>query len=63
MLALAGAAPASVDTPADVRTLVAEIERMHPNPYHYLSRAEFHGAADEFAARAPGWLNELVQAA
>jgi len=59
LLALAGAAPAaSVDTSADVRTLVAELERMHPNPYHSVSRTKFHRAADEVAARASGLSRE-----
>jgi hypothetical protein len=59
LLALAGAPPAaSVDTSDDVRTLVAEIERLHPNPYHAVSRADFHKAADELAARAPSLSRE-----
>jgi hypothetical protein len=54
LLALAsGAAAARVDTAADVRTLVAEIERLHPNPYHSVSRTQFHRAADDLTSRAP----------
>lgn len=49
----AGAAGASADPAADIRNLVVEIEQRHPNPYHAVSRAEFHQAAEELAARAP----------
>jgi hypothetical protein len=59
LFALAGAAPAAtVDAAADVRTLVAELERHHPNPYHSVSRADFHRAADELAARVPALSRE-----
>jgi Peptidase family S41 len=51
-LALTGAGAAS--TSDDVRTLVAELERLHPAPYHAVSRSEFHRAADDLATRAPG---------
>src|SRR5829696_4161031 len=57
-LALAAAPAATVDVPADVRTLVAEIERLHPDPYHSVSRADFHRAAGELAARAPALSRE-----
>jgi hypothetical protein len=54
-LALAGGASGSAaDAAGDVRTLVAELERIHPDPYHSISRADFHRAADDLAARAPG---------
>ncbi|HKH32368.1 MAG TPA: hypothetical protein VKA45_15090, partial [Gaiellaceae bacterium] len=62
-LALAGAAPASVDTPADVRTLVAEIERMHPNPYHYLAGRVPRGGRRVRCEGTGGELNKPVQAA
>jgi hypothetical protein len=42
------------DAGGDVRTLVAELERIHPEPYHSISRESFHRAADDLAARAPG---------
>jgi outer membrane murein-binding lipoprotein Lpp len=54
VLVVAGSAPAAgVDAADDVRTLVAEIERLHPDPYHSVSRTEFHRVADDLAARAP----------
>jgi hypothetical protein len=49
----AGASGARADAAGDIRTLVAEIEQRHPNPYHAVSRADFHAAADELAAQAP----------
>jgi hypothetical protein len=59
LLALAGAAPAAtVNASTDVRRLVAEIERLHPNPYHSVPRADFHKAADELVARAPALSRE-----
>jgi hypothetical protein len=59
--ALAGAAPAAtVDAAGDVRTLVAELERLHPSPYHSVPRADFHRAADELAARAPKLAREQL---
>ena len=38
---------------ADVRKLAAEMERIHPNLFHSVSRAEFRGAVDELVARLP----------
>lgn len=38
---------------SDIRNLVQEIEQRHPNPYHSVTRAEFHGAAEDLAARSP----------
>ena len=57
-LALAGGGAAS--TSDDVRTLVTELERVHPDPYHAISRAEFHRAADDLAARAPALTREQL---
>ncbi len=63
ILALAGGASGSgADTAGDVRTLVTELERLHPDPYHAISRAEFHRAADDLAARAPGLTREQLVA-
>jgi Peptidase family S41 len=42
------------DASADVRFLVGELERLHPEPYHAIPRDEFRRRADELAARAPG---------
>jgi hypothetical protein len=41
------------DAAADIRNLVAELEQQHPNPYHGVSREDFHRAADDLATRAP----------
>jgi hypothetical protein len=49
-----GAGGARLDASSDVRNLVTEIEQRHPNPYHAVSRADFHRAADDVAAQAPG---------
>ena len=49
-----GASGASADASSDIRNLVAEVEQRHPNPYHSVSREEFHRAADDLAARSPG---------
>jgi Peptidase family S41 len=56
--ALAAFVPASasggrLDAAGDIRTLVAEVEEQHPNPYHHVSREDFRRAADDLAARAP----------
>ena len=45
---------ARLDASSDIRNLVAELELRHPNPYHAVSREEFHRAADDLAARSPG---------
>jgi outer membrane murein-binding lipoprotein Lpp len=61
VILLAGWAPAArVDTSDDVRTLVAEVERLHPSPYHSVSRADFHRAADDLAAREAGLSREQM---
>ena len=39
---------------SDVRLLADELERIHPNPYHAVSREEFRRQVDELAARADG---------
>ena len=52
-LAVPSATASRHDAAGDIRTLVAEIERQHPNPYHQVSRADFRGAADDLATRAP----------
>lgn len=49
----ASAGAARIDAAADIRNLVTEVEQRHPNPYHAISRAAFHSAADDLAARAP----------
>ncbi len=38
---------------ADVRKLAAEMERIHPNLFHSISRAQFRGAVDDVVARLP----------
>ncbi|CAN5264760.1 hypothetical protein BH20ACT13_BH20ACT13_00860 [soil metagenome] len=38
---------------ADVRKLAAEMERIHPNLFHSVARAEFVGAVDELVERLP----------
>jgi hypothetical protein len=38
---------------ADVRKLAAEMERIHPNLFHSVSRAEFQRAVDDLVARLP----------
>jgi hypothetical protein len=53
VLAPVNASGGPLDAVADIRTLVAELERQHPNPYHSISRDDFHRAADDLAARAP----------
>jgi hypothetical protein len=52
-LAVPSATASRHDAAGDIRTLVAEIERQHPNPYHQVSRQDFRSAADDLAARAP----------
>jgi hypothetical protein len=53
VVAVSGAAGSRADAADDIRTLVGEIERIHPQPYHSTSREAFHRAADDLAARAP----------
>jgi hypothetical protein len=48
-----GASGATADAGSDIRNLLVELEQRHPNPYHAVSREEFHRAADDLAARAP----------
>ena len=47
------AAPAKSDTSSDVRFLMSEIRRIHPNPFHTTPEPVFQAAADDLAARAP----------
>jgi hypothetical protein len=50
----AGGAPAADPAAArDVRRLAAEMERIHPNLFHHVSRTRFRRAAADLAARAP----------
>jgi hypothetical protein len=53
-LSAPNATGARLDAAADIRNLVVELERQHPDPYHAVSREDFHRAADDLAARAPG---------
>jgi hypothetical protein len=56
ILALSGlerSAAVSPDARGDVELLLQELERIHPNPYHAISRAELRAAADELGARLP----------
>jgi hypothetical protein len=48
------ASGAGLDASSDIRNLVTELEQRHPNPYHAVSREDFHRAANDLAARAPG---------
>jgi Peptidase family S41 len=41
----------SPDARGDVELLLQELERIHPNPFHAVSRAELHGAASQLIAR------------
>jgi hypothetical protein len=47
------ATPARSDAGADVRHLMSEIRRIHPNPFHATPEATFQAAADDLAVRAP----------
>jgi len=38
---------------ADVRRLATEMERIHPDLFHSVSRAEFRGAVEDVVARLP----------
>ena len=49
-----GAGGARLDASSDIRNLVTELEQRHPNPYHAVSRGDFHRAAGDLAQRAPG---------
>ena len=46
------AAPASTTASDDVRYLMSEIERIHPDPFHATPKPQFEAAADVLAARA-----------
>ena len=46
------AAPAKSDASSDVRFLMSEIRRIHPNPFHATPEPVFQAAADDLAARA-----------
>jgi len=48
------AAPAKSDRGSDVRFLMSEIRRIHPNPFHATPEPVFQAAADDLASRAPG---------
>jgi hypothetical protein len=37
----------------DIRLLVRELEALHPNPYHTVSRADFQRSVDDLIARLP----------
>jgi hypothetical protein len=57
ILALSGverSAAVSPDARGDIELLLQELERIHPNPYHAVPRAELRAAADDLAARLPG---------
>ena len=45
---------------ADVLELAEEMERIHPNLFHSVSRAEFRGAVDDLVARLPGLERDQV---
>jgi hypothetical protein len=49
---LAAAAPPK--TASDVESYLAELERIHPDPYHAISKADYRAAADRLIARLPG---------
>lgn len=56
-IACSSSAAQRTDDPAvvaDVRKLAAEMERIHPNLYHSVSRSEFQRAVDDLVARLPG---------
>ena len=46
------AAPASSSAATDVRFLMNEIKRIHPDPFHATPGPQFQAAADSLAARA-----------
>ena len=46
------AAPASSSAATDVRFLMNEIKRIHPDPFHATPEPQFQAAADSLAARA-----------
>jgi hypothetical protein len=52
---LSGALPEkdAADWRSDLRFLESEIARVHPNPYHAVSRAKLHAAFEKLEARLP----------
>jgi hypothetical protein len=48
---LAAAAPP--ETASDVELYLTELERIHPSPYHAISKAEYRAAADRLIGRLP----------
>jgi hypothetical protein len=48
---LAAAAPP--ETASDVELYLTELERIHPSPYHAISKADYRAAADRLIARLP----------
>jgi hypothetical protein len=52
--ALAGSTAAAPPAVAgDVELYLSELERIHPNPYHAISRSDYRAAADRLIARLP----------
>ena len=47
------AAAAPPETASDVELYLTELERIHPNPYHATSKADYRTAADRLIARLP----------
>ncbi len=47
------AAAAPPETASDVEHYLVELERIHPAPYHAVSKAEYRAAADRLIARLP----------
>ena len=47
------AAAAPPETASDVEHYLVELERIHPAPYHAVSKAEYRAAADRLVARLP----------
>ena len=58
--ACAAAAAAGPGADRDVRALAEAIRTNHPNPYHSVSRAQFDGAVESLAARAPSLHDDEV---
>ena len=47
------AAAAPPETASDVEHYLVELERIHPTPYHAVSKADYRAAADRLIARLP----------
>ncbi len=47
------AAAAPPETASDIEHYLVELERIHPAPYHAVSKAEYRAAADRLIARLP----------